>query len=143
VHNVIFYQQNSYNWTEADMVYVKPGELVKRLDYRYAHPEDEFNVDDFTGQFTFDINIESYNRLYNTPEYLPIYTNKTQTNFGSTGPQTPPTYEVKKDADGNDISILDPRTGEFVPYYLHTKAGEADLEDGHTPGPYIYSFVHL
>ena len=43
------------------MVYVKPRELVKRLDYRYAHPDDEFNVDDFTGMYAYDIDVESYN----------------------------------------------------------------------------------
>lgn len=74
---------------------------------------------------------------------MPWYTNKTQTNFGQVGPEQPPTYQVKKDANGNDIKILDPRTGEFVNYYLHTRPEAASsVPYGHATFN-AYSFVHL
>ena len=77
VHDAVYYQKGSYNWTEADMVYMKPRTLAVRLDYRFHEPKDLFSRDPFLGKFYFDINIESYNLWYNNPAYLETYTKNT------------------------------------------------------------------
>lgn len=79
----IHYQMNkSFNWTEADMVFLQPDEYPYRLDYRF-NPEDpnhnwenyvatnDFLVDyyDVDGVFVFDAwQIPNYNRFYHSSE---------------------------------------------------------------------------
>ena len=72
----INYPQNQYNWTEADMVYLQKGERMARFDYRHDTKAHEGNESFFWAGYNFDINIESYNRLYHYPEYIPKYATK-------------------------------------------------------------------
>ena len=104
-YNVIknYSKPNSYNWTEADMVFFPKGLRPRRVDYRYSvekHGGFTTENNEMEASYTFFDYIESYNRLYHFPDRLKWYTYKTGLAY---------------DDDGNQIFVTDPRTGEEVP----------------------------
>lgn len=101
----IFYQTSSYNWTEADMVFMTPYELPLRLDWRYNDTEHDDLKDLFRGNYFFDVNIESYNRLYHTnAETKKKYLTK---------------RDKKVDENGEYVYHLDTRFNDTENAYVH------------------------
>ena len=100
---------NSYNWTEAAMVFFPKGVRPRRVDYRYSVEKHggffpAGNNSEMEGGYTYYDYIESYNRLYHYPELQMWYVYKTG---------------LALDDDGIPMNVNDPRTGKQVPKFSY------------------------
>lgn len=112
----IYYSKSSYNWTEADMVFMQPNELPTRTDKRLQqHDPSKFR--EFKANFTFRKDIESYNRYYHHPELLDTFTIKQKDS-------------PLKDDKGEVITVTDSRTSTKVTVYSHVNEALNPPDDG-------------
>ena len=76
----VYYSQAQYNWTEVDMVFLQKDELPlrwdKNLNISLRISSAREYILDHVGNYTFQVNLENYNRLYHYRDLIPKYTTK-------------------------------------------------------------------
>ena len=72
----VMYPKKQFNWTEVDMIFLQKDEIPVRTDYKYNVSDPGIDRIGCQGNYTYNVDIPSWNRLYHYPTLLKQYTVK-------------------------------------------------------------------